>query len=482
MEIEIKSGLEIHQQLNTSKLFCRCPSVLRTEAPKYTIERKLHAVAGEEGKVDKAAEFEAAKGKTFIYEVYDTNCLVELDECPPEEINTEALKIALQISLLLNAKILPYSQIMRKTVLDGSNTSGFQRTVLIARDGWLETEQGKIGIDSIALEEDAARIIKKENNKSIYRLDRLGIPLIEIATKPEIKSAEQAKEVALKIGEILRACNVKRGIGTIRQDVNLSIKIKEKNKFFQGKRIEIKGVQEPRLIEKTILTETERQKPLVLEGKSQGEVRNANPDGTTTFLRPMPGADRMYPETDLPLLKLSRSLIDEVKKTLPKLKSEIAGELKEKGLNQEMMNLLLKENKLEEFHELLKIYNNPNLIVKAITLWPKELASKEHKTQEKINESLDIEKIIDIFKLLRDKKINEDKIKQLLEVIIRGKTIEEATIEQLSDKGELEEEIIRLVKEKPGLNINAYMGLMMGKFKGKFSGKEIMEILKNYVK
>ena len=163
-ELGLKCGLEIHQQLDTFKLFCNCPSLLKQSEPDFIVKRKLHAVAGETGGVDEAAVYEAGKEKEFLYEGYNTTCLVELDEEPPHLINQEALKIALQIALLLNCKIFPITQIMRKTVLDGSNTSGFQRTVLIARDGWVETSLGKIGIDTICLEEDSARIIEKKGN------------------------------------------------------------------------------------------------------------------------------------------------------------------------------------------------------------------------------------------------------------------------------------------------------------------------------
>ena len=164
-ELKFKAGLEIHQQLDTRKLFCHCPSLLRTDEPDFIVKRKLHAVAGEAGEIDIAAQYEVLKDKEFVYQGYDTTCLIELDEEPPHQINKEALKIALQIAIFLNAKIIPLTQIMRKTVVDGSNTSGFQRTVMIAREGWVETEQGKVGIDAIYLEEDAARLISKEKEK-----------------------------------------------------------------------------------------------------------------------------------------------------------------------------------------------------------------------------------------------------------------------------------------------------------------------------
>ena len=474
---ELKSGLEIHQQLDVGKLFCSCPDILRQDAPDFVVKRKLHAVAGESGEIDKAAAFEAAKEKEFVYEAYnDTTCLVELDEEPPHAINQEALKVALQISLLLNCEIIPVTQIMRKTVIDGSNTSGFQRTLLIARNGYIETPRGRVGIQSIALEEDAARIIRQEGNSVVYRLDRLGIPLIEIATFPDIKTPQQAREAALHLGEILRACKVKRGIGTIRQDVNMSIKLGKE----WGERIEIKGVQEPALIEKTIINEAERQKILVKDGKSKPEVRKALPDGNTEFLRPLPGAARMYPETDLPLLRISREFINHVKKELPRLKHEIKDELRAGGLSDEMIKLILEENRLEDFKSLVAVYNAPNLVAKMLVLWQKEIASHEKLKESEVKEKLNPDIIESILQLVKSKKIGESDAKRIMMGIAKGKSIEEALKEEKPSN--TEEEILNIIKEKPGLSINAYMGLVMERFKGKISGSEAISILKKLVK
>ncbi len=469
-KIGLKSGIEIHQQLDTHKLFCNCPSILRTEEPDFIVKRKLHAVAGESGEIDIAAEHEAKIDKIFNYQGYNnTTCLVELDEEPPHEINQEALKIVVQISLLLNAEILTISQIMRKTVIDGSNTSGFQRTVLIAKNGWIETEQGRVGIDSIALEEDAAKIVSKQENTATFRLDRLGIPLVEIATSPDIKSPKQAREVALHIGEILRACKVKRGIGTIRQDVNISIS--------GSKRIEIKGVQDPRLIRKTIITEIQRQKQLVKNKQSRAEVRKAEQNGTTTFLRPLPGIARMYPETDLPLLKIPKKLIDEAKRNLPKLKSEKREKLRGIGLNEELIKLILKKDKLNDFEELSPIYKNKNLIAKLLVLWPQEIIKK---TKPKNPLTLDI--IETILQAINNNKITENNAKQVLREYLQGKSITESLKKQKTNISKLEQEIEQLIKNKPDLSIKAYMGLIMQKYKTQVSGKEVMDTLKKLVK
>jgi Glu-tRNA(Gln) amidotransferase subunit E-like FAD-binding protein len=428
-------------------------------------------VAGEGGEVDIAAKHEVLKNREFVYQGYDTICLVELDEEPPHEINQEALKIVLQIAILLNAKIIPITQIMRKTVVNGSNTSGFQRTVMIARDGWIETEQGKVGIDAIYLEEDAAREIEKKEDLIVFRLDRLGIPLVEIATAPDFKNAEQIKEGALKIGKILRSTNVKRGLGTIRQDVNISIS--------SHPRVEIKGFQNPKIMIKTINLEIKRQIKQGTNGKS--EVRNSLADGTTEFLRPMPGAARMYPETDLPLLKIHRDLINEVKKDLPKLKEEIEGELKEKGLSEEMIRLLFKQNKVEEFKEMLHIINNAKLIAKVILIFPKEIATKEKLSLEKINKFTEDE-IPNILNLVKEGKVLESQIKDVFLKLVRGKTLEESIKFERVNINEIEEKITKIIKEKPGLSEKAYMGLIMKEFHGKISGKEVMEIIKKFVK
>ncbi|MDP3992125.1 MAG: Glu-tRNA(Gln) amidotransferase subunit GatE [Candidatus Pacearchaeota archaeon] len=466
-QLGLRCGLEIHQQLDTRKLFCNCPSFLRKDEPKFKVRRRLHVVPGESGEVDIAAAHEATKEKEFTYEGYDTTCLVELDEEPPHEINKEALSIAIQIALTLNCKILPITQIMRKTVIDGSNTSGFQRTVLIARDGFIETSHGRIGIATLCLEEDSARIIDKD--KGVFRLDRLGIPLVEIATDAEIKTPSQAREAAMKLGEILRTLPVKRGLGTIRQDVNLSI--------VGGKRVELKGFQDIRNIERAIEKEVARQQTLVKQGKSMAEVRAVNEDGSSRFLRPLPGAARMYPETDVPLLKISRDFINEAKKEIS-MQKKPEEELEKHGLSREMISLLLKRKKIEEFKELLQVLNKPQLVAKTILIFSKEIASKEKKSLAEIEKILNRDVLANVLEDVKKGKISDHNVKDILENIVKG---ESAEVEQI-DESEIEEKISRIIKEKPGLSANAYMGIVMKEFRGRISGKEASEMIKKHIK
>ena len=251
----MKAGLEVHQQLATRKLFCDCPPELSDEVTGEVV-RRLRAASGEDHHVDAAAALQAARGLTYRYETVRSSCLVELDEEPPHELNPEALDVALTMALLLDARPLDEVEVMRKIVVDGSNTAGFQRTALVAVDGSLSVNGRTYSIPSICLEEDAARKTEEATGELTYRLDRLGIPLIEIATGPEITSGPEARDVAEEIGALLRSTKkVRRGIGSIREDLNVSID--------GGQRIEIKGVQELRLIHRYVECEVERQELLL---------------------------------------------------------------------------------------------------------------------------------------------------------------------------------------------------------------------------
>src|SRR3989338_6193934 len=178
----LKSGIEIHQQLEGEKLFCNCPAVIIDAIPEITIKRELYAAAGETGKVDIAAKHEQRKQKYYVYNLYKKNtCLVEIDEEPPHPVNKKALETALIVSKLLHANIVDEIQFMRKTVVDGSNVGGFQRTGLIATEGYIETTFGRVGVQTVCLEEDSGKIVEKHAEYAVYNLSRLGIPLIEIA-------------------------------------------------------------------------------------------------------------------------------------------------------------------------------------------------------------------------------------------------------------------------------------------------------------
>lgn len=270
----LKVGLEIHQQLDTkNKLFCNCEIVDATEHD-FTFKRNLRPTRSEMGSYDQAALFESKKIKIIKYQSSrNSNCLIESDEEPPVEVNTEALEVVLTLCLALHCTVEDELHVMRKIVIDGSNTTGFQRTILVGRDGFLDVEGVRVGVQSICLEEDAARIINEQNkdndeSNKIYSLDRLGIPLIEIALEPISNSPTFVTILAQTVGRLLRSTKkVTRGIGSIRQDVNISVD--------NGPVVEIKGVQQLSQLALIIDYETKRQDGLNQIAKKLTE-RNIN--------------------------------------------------------------------------------------------------------------------------------------------------------------------------------------------------------------
>jgi len=464
-DIGFKAGLEIHQQLSGLKLFCNCPAINSTKEPDRFCERKLRAVVGETGEIDIAAAHEAKKSNEFVYvgNSEDT-CQFEFDEEPPGEVNKEHLKTAIIISKLLNAKIVDEIQVMRKIVINGSNVSGFQRTMLIGHDGYIETKKGIVKVPTILLEEEAAQQLKSKDNKVRYKLDRLGIALLEISTDASLKDPEHVKEVASYIGMVLRSTNkIKRGIGTIRQDVNISIR--------GGARTEVKGFQDLKSIPKVITKEIERQQTLIKEGKIiNEEVRKAEPNFETSFLRPIPGAARLYPETDCLPIKISK-LIKEVK-TPELLNDKIKRISNELNVSETTAKeIIKKENYIDLFDNFPNIDNK--YIAQVLIDIPKDI-----KTRLKCDIShLKYSDFEIILSKLNKKLISKDSIPEIMNLICNNKKVDYDKFKPI-DSEQIETEIKKIIKDKPGLNIGGYMGLVMNKFKGQVDGKKTMEILK----
>jgi glutamyl-tRNA(Gln) amidotransferase subunit E len=256
--LNLKVGFEIHQQLATnSKLFCNCSC---EEAKEYdsSFVRKLRPTQSELGAYDPAAMFEFSKMHIVKYHAaVGSSCLVEADEEPPHDVSPEALETALIFSLALHSKVMDEIHVMRKIVIDGSNTTGFQRTMLVASGGYLDIAGKRVGVQSICLEEDAAKLIGDEKGMRKFGLDRLGVPLVEIALEPVTGKPSEIMQVALTLGRLLRASKrVARGLGSIRQDINISVQ--------NGAVVEVKGVQQLDQLVKVIDHEMQRQYGLIV--------------------------------------------------------------------------------------------------------------------------------------------------------------------------------------------------------------------------
>jgi len=457
-KLNLKIGLEVHSQINSHKLFCKCPSKLSEGNPDLTVKRKLRAVESEIGEEDKAAVFEMLKNKEGLYEIFnESSCLIELDEEPILEINKDALKTVLTVAKMMNCSIADELIMMRKQVLDYSNTSGFQRTGLLARNGYINIGNNVIEIESICIEEDAARKIKEDSKNIFYRLDRLGIPLIEIATAPDIKTPEEAREVAAHIGMILKSTGkFKSGLGTIRQDLNVSIN--------NGTRVEIKGVQDLRYIPKIIENEVKRQLEIINKRKKvNSEVRKVEDDLTTSFLRPMPGASRMYVETDIPEIN-TKELIKEIK--IPRLISDNVNKLIKKGLREDLAKEVAKKDIDLEIYGI-----DIKTVADVLIERPKEIKRRFKIDVKKEN----LDKVLE---LLKDKKINKDIVVDVL-IDLENDKFDVSKYKKIDVKI-IENEVKSLIKNN--LSVKAMMGILMGKYKGKISGKELIEIIKKYEK
>ncbi|MDH5663856.1 MAG: Glu-tRNA(Gln) amidotransferase subunit GatE [Candidatus Bathyarchaeota archaeon] len=623
-KIGLKAGLEVHQQLDTAaKLFCSCKPQLFKGEPEITFLRRLRPTQSELGQVDPAALFEFQKGVKILYEATgETACLVEMDEEPPHDLNGEAMEIALIAALMIRAKPVDEIHVMRKTVIDGSNTTGFQRTCVVALNGEIDIKGKKVPIQHVSLEEDAARKMGEEDHIIRYRIDRLGISLIEVTTAPVIYSPQEAEETALTIGRMLRTTRkVRRGLGTIRQDLNISIR--------DGALTEIKGVQELELVSRVIENEVQRQLSLLkirdelkerevkekdikeefvdvtsvfkqtkckvilkaleqnkrvlavklpkfagllkrelalgmrlgaemaeiarfwgrvggifhtdelpaygitvdevnqlgrlmkretldavvfvadtLENSTDAlkavaqrareavkgvpeETRAANPDGTTRYMRPRPGAARMYPETDVPPIQLTREYLEKLRRRLPELPEQKMRRLmKEYGLNRKLAKQILDSEYGDLFEAVAKETGvSPTVIAVALTETLKALR----------REGINVEAVTDgqfreLFSLIGSGETTKEAIPEIITWLSKneGATAKEA-IESLGlamiSQKELERIIDDLIERNKSLveergkgAFGPLMGMVMKKVRGRVKAEMVSGILKKRLK
>ena len=411
--------MEIHQRLDTRKLHCNCyanPSEDKADfRADLVLHRRLRAVGGELGKVDVAAAYEAAKKRVFEYQIDPRySCLVESDETPPEPLNQDALQIVLGVAKALSASVVDEVHVMRKTITDGSAVSGFQRTALVATGGLIESPKGNVGIQTIALEEESAGIVEKGQGKFVYRLDRLGIPLVEIATAPDIKDGEHAKEIAEALGRILRESGrVQRGLGTIRQDLNVSID--------GGERVELKGVQDLRLLPKIIENEIARQKK---EGvKKGGETRRIIGEHSE-FMRPLPSAARIYPETDVPHVRITPALLE--KAVVGEKSADKISRLEKLGLGRQMAERLSQAKEMVLFERIYSKSNAEPVVIASVLLETLTSLRREGVAVEKISE----QQLVELFALFKEGRIVKAALAEVLKQLPSGKMPEQIVKEK----------------------------------------------------
>ena len=506
MAIEkLRIGLEVHIQLNTGKLFCRCSQNPGESGKLFQFTRLLRPTLSELGKMDIAAEYEMERDRIFTYDATENTCLVEYDEEPPHSMDEDAVKASVIMSLALHCNTVENISTMRKVVVDGSNTSGFQRTAIIGFDGYLDTSRGRVRISTVCLEEDSARKVEGELSSVTYSLDRLGIPLIEVSTEPDILDEKHAVEVAEKIGSICMLSGyARREVDSIRQDVNMSMgmgrveikgvqklslitdfiryekkrqesisraveKIKErtagknitvaftdvsgifqdsasiiiKSGFKAGNRVysallpkfggtlkngdmrigkEISdvvrafglggifhsdelpayGMEEEKInavyrkLEKQkddavlilssppskidVITSGINSRILKLLSLDLAETRGPRDNGETFFLRPLPGKDRMYPETDIPIKHISGETMDFCRKNIPREAGEIQRELTKKyGISDQDAAVIIRSGSLVKFTKMADSYGDGRSVARLLLQKIPEIREKSGK-------------------------------------------------------------------------------------------------------
>jgi len=620
-KIGLKVGLEIHQQLNTNKkLFCKCKPI---ESDEYTekFSRSLRTAKSELGELDPAALFEKTKSKKINYYANSqSSCLVEKDEEPPHDLDHDAKKISLLISSMLESKIFSEIHVMRKTVIDGSNTTGFQRTMLVSQGGNLNVNGKKIGVQAVCLEEDAAKLLSNKQNETNYSLDRLGVPLVEIALEPVSTKPSAVKEIALTLGRLLRATRmVKRGIGSIRQDVNISV--------MNSGVVEVKGVQQLDQLEKIIGYEAKRQHGLIqigdklknlsititkedvfdatdifkdceskiiqnaLKSKARikairirnfsgmfgfepypgirlgkeigqlvrffgiggvfhsdelpnygindsdidkvrkhleladedgfliiagedpkldyaivsiikriqdatngvpAETRGITQDGETIFLRPRPGASRMYPETDIPSISVMPEEIKLANDTANTTKSwdESIAEIRQKyDLNSQLSEQIFDSAYMELFEKICENKKNSANFVASILC-----SSITNLERQGLDATLlKPEHIIESFELLASGKIPKESLEIIFERIMSGKSENVSMAMQSTDISSMDEDELNEILDetiqknmelvrKLGKNaVTTLMGIAMKEVRGKASGKIVNDLLRKKI-
>ncbi len=248
--VGFKSGLEIHQQLLTSKkLFCRCPAGQYSDQYDAEILRHMRPTLSELGEYDGTALMEFKTKKEIIYRIHrDTVCTYEMDDTPPFQINEEALDSAIAIGMLYGSTIVDELHIARKQYLDGSIPTGFQRTAIVCVGGSIPFNGREVRVIQLSIEEDSCREVSDIGHQRVYVTDRLGMPLIETVTGADMRTPQEVAQVAEICRRLARSTGrVRTGIGAARQDVNVSVT--------GGTRIEIKGV--PRIPMIPLLTYNE---------------------------------------------------------------------------------------------------------------------------------------------------------------------------------------------------------------------------------
>jgi len=617
-----RCGLEVHQQLRTArKLFCRCPAGRYQGRGDYHAQlvRHMRPTLSELGEYDGTALMEFKTKKNIIYRIRgDTACTYDIDDTPPFPLNRDALDIAIRIALLLDTSIVGELHITRKQYLDGSIPTGFQRTAIVGIDGGVPVAGRRVGIRQLSVEEDSCREVSDRGHDRVYTTDRLGMPLVETVTEPELLTPDEAAEAANYLRYLARSTGlVNSGIGAAREDVNVSVA--------GGTRVEIKGVQKLELISKAVESEVQRQTALleireeltkrgareeevrpgsrnltdvfkgtkskvIEKGLNKGgvvlgvklpkfkgllgrelipnvrlgtelswhamlyggvggifhsdelpgygitekdlqeihhlltmrdldaavlvcdiapkaedalkavverakvaltgvpeETRAALEDGTSRYMRPRPGAARMYPETDIPPFVVSEGRVKAVEENLPEMPESLTKKIMEQyGVNHKLATQLLDSDYLTLFEEAASTTQiAPSFIATILTETLKSLERRKVPVDDLTEGQLQ-----EVFRLVDSKTTAKESAEAVIEWLCahKGRSAGEALTAlnlKMVSVEELEKRIDAIIKQNQALiremgdkAVGKLIGIAMGDFRGRAEAGEVMRIVK----
>lgn len=423
MEFEGVIGLEIHVQLKTkSKLFCSCPVDLKAPPNKNICP--------------------ICTGHPGVLPV----------------LNRQAIVLAVRAALLMNMNISRRSVFARKNYTYPDLPKNYQISQYeepLAVDGYLEVNGKKIGIQRMHLEEDAGKLVHT-GAKSYVDFTRSGVPLLEIVTKPDIGTPEEAYEFLRKLHKILVWCDVTEGSmeeGNLRCDVNVSVRPKCSEVL--GTKVELKNINSFKFIKEALEYEIKRQSAVIAEGgRVIQETRLFDPTSGKTFTmrRKEETEDyRYFPEPDLLILDIPDDIFKEAERGIIELPDERAKRFMDADVSEYASKTLTQSKKIADFfEECLNNYEKPQAIANFIL----EEVLRAVNEMEKELEDIPKETVIKVLKMQDEGKLTRNLAKQVFRESLRTgesieKIIERLGGEAISDDEAIEKAVEEVLKEFP---------------------------------
>ena len=476
-------GLEIHAELKTKrKMFCDCKNEPEEKFPNINV---------------------------------CPICLGHPGTLPSP--NKKAIEMVLKVGKALNCQFNEISKFDRKNYFYPDLPKGYQISqydLPFCFNGFLKIGDRKIRIRRIHLEEDTARSIHFKD-KSLIDFNRAGIPLMELVTEPDIRSAKEAKKFCQELQLILKYLEVSDANmekGQMRCEVNISLKSQNSKIKSQNYKVEIKNLNSFRAVEEAIEYEIKRQSELIKKGKKLvQETRGWDAQKKQTFSQRFKEEEsdyRYFPEPDLPLIDLKKFNLEKIFLEIPELPQEKRERFKKEypSLKNDEIEILIEEKEEADFFEetiseaknLLKGKDTSSLTRVVVNLMLQDLRALIEETKNSFkNLILTPKEFAKLCVAFYEKKLTSPMAKKVLkELYGKGYSFEDVFGKEeflvIENKSELEKLAKEIVKENPQAvkdylsgkepALNFLVGKLMAKTKGKANPQTAREIFKNLIK